>query len=578
MGRLFARDNRPSAPVPDPLPQLTRRTDRRRRVNDILGPNRDGTAGVQRARDRASGSPTPRGRRTLRSPFSPLRSGRLNDAGFTPWQAAGQAHATSPTVESPLDNVPEVDAPNVEASESLQSVSTTGNSYRPQPGQRNHYQPIYFDENVIRFPVSPSRQGQNARLPDNNNITAASVEGPRAMGADTPAQPPNVGDGLLGHHDWRWIPENNPEGQNFRNHDQDLRNRGDPVRLRAAQAYNYLCDAGIGGASMIDLYEILRYQFEYGLTGNYHFGEAVPGRLQQNNWNRITPPAQIYGTWPGGAGTGEGFLGTRQAATQAQGRAEGPPTESDRVDRSPRYSPSESPTGRPRSWGSWAGGANGGNQDFQLYESPRTAANGPGSQQAAASLPPSGNRVLREQVRDQSAETTSVSSTRTTKNLPASKWLIGSPVQQVDPTSIQQNDRVRLTTPFTPRSGPTTNPGTPPSVGNTPTSTGNTPQPSPVRSASPTPPLRRTTRSQAARALQIAPAQTGPVATQTNTQVPTRAQYMAMTAQQMRDEINVRGGIAHPNARKAVYADMLMNYDAVGNFGNGAPVRRTRRG
>jgi hypothetical protein len=56
---------------------------------------------------------------------------------------------------------------------------------------------------------------------------------------------------------------------------------------------------------------------------------------------------------------------------------------------------------------------------------------------------------------------------------------------------------------------------------------------------------------------------------------PTRMQYMQMTMQQLRDEITYRGGEPRRlRQRKEDFVQALLDYDAVGNYGNGARERR----
>ena len=626
---------------PEPLPSLPSRTSPRRNSRALtpspLTSNRDGTSRVQRARDRAQRSPVSRLNRlaSWRPQPRPTRSWVLDlDEDFL-WDSHNQP--PSPRYFARIQNLPSIEM----GERSTPSATPPRDATVGSPPQSSG---IFMDRNTIRRHISPTPQGRGGRVQDTNeNITAATIQGSSERGASPPLAIEHPGDGpivgagpdgdrQIAIPPWQWIPQDNEHYQAFLRDDRDRVNQGDTARLAAHRALNALIDTDAGDAIMMDLYQLLRARYEWGLTHDYRFPQHAPGYCLLPA-PVGTPPNQRYRPYYGGAGTPPGYLNRAQAVRP----------ESDEMyrgasaDSSPWFSDS-----RPdpnllkranilRSWGSWNGGANRGNQDFDLYASPRDGGEQPGSdeQESQTSLDQR-RELLREPEggiqlgRGDSVSTFNLpSASRPGQRTPRQSILLG------DDTARGSRQGALLTTGTGPgnqrgrRASGASSLGRrelPPewqrgSENGSQLSTGSDNASQLLRGSTSNARTQMSAerlRFSNARGIgisltgpQVADAQTtgnqvtgsqnndyqatgnqqttgnqgmgeqatGPQDTGTHV-TPTRAQYQNMTAQQLRDEITARGG--DPNAfrqRKADLAQALLEYDARGNHGNGAQPR-----
>lgn len=548
---LFRRD---TPVVPESLPKLpsTPRRNARRDTGNVLSPNRDGTSGVQRARERASGSARSPRYSLHNSTFNATRSWVLNRSGTFPWQEANQApnqpvqrpllvQIVSQDAARPFDNRhdstpnPNQPAKNPASLPSVGTPARPASAVRPLPAvrpasatspvRRGRDQGTYIVGNTIGYPVSPSRQG-GPGIPRNEAPYLPSrppLERVPETGADTPSDIAPLGDGLFAEPQWRWLPEDHEQGRVFDTDDRERQSRGDGVRRRSWRLFHQLMGQHVGQQAVIlDLYQLMRLHFEYGLTGQYTFNNLAPGIWGPPAGPPRTPPSKTYPEYRGGRGSPHGWLDSThftessEAVVDAGGNSQGGSTQL-----GGRQPP-------PPSAHSWQGGANGGDQDFQLYESP----NNPDSQEQR---PPSDTSiaVLREQVLRSTAQG-SGSGSSWGSTLPP----LGSPVRPVDPTLGEQPERNR-------------------------------------RHSSSTAPTRHIYYPAVpTRAVADAPATAPPPQA-----LPTREAYMNMTVVQLQREIMARGGNTKTIKKaKKDLVDALEEFDRNGNYGNGAAPRKTKRG
>jgi hypothetical protein len=397
---------------PEPLPSLPPRgSPRRPTTMSPLRANRDGASGIQRARDRAQhipgsrlnrsprwGRPFGRPDRSPQSIISPLaaqRSWVRNTNENMPWDSPNQAPSSRPNPPQ----MPSVGAEERRLWSATPPAVPTNTSRGPPP----HSDGIHIDRNTIRSPTSPtplSGRGQRTRV-TNHNITAATLQGSPEQGVSPPTFIEHAGDGpIVGARvdpnglptdlpAWQWMPQDNVEHRLFVGDDRSRVNRGDTARLIAHRLYNQLVDQNVGDAAMMDLYQLLRNRYEWGLTRDYRFKQYIPGHYRPPV-PAGTPPLQRYRPCYGGPGTVPGYLNLGQPGG---GVDLGTQPESGGMYRGASASAEESPffvdsrpdpnllnrAKRPPSWGSWNGGANGGNQDFDLYASPSNGSDQPPS-------------------------------------------------------------------------------------------------------------------------------------------------------------------------------------------------------
>ena len=618
---------------PEPLPSLPPRRSPRRPTPSPLTANRDGTSGVQRVRDRVQRAP---GSRSSNRSFPPRRSWIRHANNFFPWDSPNHLGNT-PTRPNDTGNVASVAVEEQAGSPAAPRDTTAG-----PPSQSSG---MFIDRNTIRRPVSPTPVGRGGRTQDTSrNITAASVQGSFERGASPPTVIEHPGDGpLVGAGPdgdrrnaippWQWIPDDNENYQAFVRDDRDRINRGDTARLAAYRALNAILDMDAGEAIMMDIYQLLRVRYEWGLTHNYQFPQNVPGYYRPAVPVR-TPPMQRYRPFHGGAGTAPGYLNDHRP-----GRPE-----SDEMyrgasaDSSPWFRDSgPDPTllnraNVPQSWGSWNGGANHGNQDFDLYASCSDGRDQPGSyeQGSQASVDERRQLLRGREIEILMGSRGSVS----TLNLPSPSHPAG---QHIPPARIFTDDDNGSG----PRQGVlgTNDPAGPTNQGGHRTSGGSSfgrrgsPQDWPRDSDHGSPSTPRRTRSRVSQSpsrelfrpqdagtptaperlsfsgvqgIRIGPAGTQTAGQQgsgsrgsgskgpddhdeatgsqgsenegTSTQAtPSREQYENMTVRQLQDEIRARGGDpTNYRQRKADLAQALLDYDIAGNYGNGAQPRRRR--
>ena len=242
---------------------------------------------------------------------------------------------------------------------------------------------VYIDRNTIRRPISPTPQGRGGRTQDTSRgITAATVQGNPEQGASPPTVVPHPeddplveaasdGDTQNGIPPWQWIPHNNENYQAFLRDDTERVSQGDRARLAAHRVISHLLQVDVGDETMMNVYELLRARYEWPLTHNYQFPQHVPGHHIPSVLVR-TPPDQIYRPYRGGAGTPRGVFNDNRPGrhgpdeTNLAASAQSTPWFTDsRPDPNLLNRAAVLPA-----WGSFNGGANGGNQDFDLYAAP----------------------------------------------------------------------------------------------------------------------------------------------------------------------------------------------------------------
>jgi hypothetical protein len=604
---------------PEPLPTLPPRRSPRRPTPSPLTANRDGTAGVQRARHRGSHSPGSRAGPSVRSgsprasnsSFQVRRSWVCNTLENYPWDSANQAPNPPPNTLQDLASIRVLpEAPR---------DTTAG-----PPSQSSG---VFIDQNNIRRPISPTPQnGERRTQVTNRNITAATVQGSPERGASNPPFVEHPGHGQLvgagpegdrGNDiaPWEWIPQDNPHYQAFLEDDRARVNRGDTARLAAHRAINALEENEAGQAITMDIYQLLRARYEWPLTHDYQFPQHVPGYYHPPV-TLATPRMQRYRPFRGGPGTAPGYL-TRNPP----GRPE-----SDEMYRrgAPASAAGSSPwfedrrpdpnllnrAARPSPWGSWNGDVNtgGGNQDFDLYASPGDGSDQPGPDQQVSQSSVDARRELlrkREGGHHQASSRSSVS----TLNLPSPSHL-GQPTDGQRIFRGSENDSRQgsnkgsrhgsastVRRPARPASRRDRRGSGASSLGRKgsslvwPRGSENASQPtsrptsrngSRYSSRSPEPfnPVDRGTQTAPGPRLTFSNIQTTstqPPAIQDvgSRPTPTREQYMQMTVRQLRDEITHRGGQPQDlRQRKEDFVQALLDYDAEGNYGNAAQPRR----
>jgi hypothetical protein len=623
LGRFVAR---PIPSVrPEPLPSLPPRgSPRRLAAMSPLAANRDGTSGVRRARDRAQripgsrlnqfprgGKPFSRSDCSPESTISPLaaqRSWVRNTNENMPWDSPNQASSPRPNPRQ----TPSVGTGDRRLWSATPPINT---SRRPPPPLDR----IYLDRNTIRSPTSPtplSGRGQHTRV-TNHNITAATLQGSLEQGASPPTLIEHAGDGsifgarpnpnglLTDLPAWQWIPQDNSEHRLFVEDDRARVNRGDTVRLIAHRLYNQLVGQNAGEAVMMDLYQLLRNRYEWGLTRNYRFQQYIPGYCRSPLPTR-TPPSRRYRPYYGGPGTLPGYLNLGQPDDSID---LGTRLESDEMYHGTSANAEDSPffadsrpdpnllnrVKRPQSWASWNGGANGGNQDFHLYASP---SNGSYQPPSVGQIPQSSIDAHRELLGEryggkQAGSGGSVS----TLELPSPQGQGQRATQKrIFPSSSNGSRRgsgnrngpllgaPRSTVPESPQStrwGRRTSSGS--SLGGRGSqSTLQWPPCLHDRSQAPSPSALQTSGSSNshgtgsyATGLHAWGSRAPGNQTTRNRTTPTREQYMQMTAQQLRVEIIARGGDQQDlRQRKDDLAQALLDYDRDGIYGNGAQPRR----
>lgn len=582
---------------PEPPPSLPQHRSRRRPRSSPLTGNRNGTSGVQRARDRVSPSrrsyagcsPLSRWSQSFVSPFAAQRSWvrRVNEN--YPWENPNQLPGPHP---DPLQDMPLV---KVE-----ERVSTPPTAVRDTTaGPPSQWSDIFIDRNPAQRPMSPTPASRRGRVQvTNRNTRPATIQQSPERGASPRPYAPA----------WQWIPQDNEQYREFVEDDRARVNRGDIARLAAHRVFNELIEQNAGHAMMMDLYQLLRARYEWGLTGDYQFPQLVPGYqrppfpmgapLEVPPIPRYRPPvsegmpsaprnpvetpsAQRYRPLHGGPGTSPGYLnrtppGQRESDEMYRGA-------STSVISSPFFLDSgPDPTllnraNRPACWGLWKGGANRGNQDFDLYASPADSRAQPdsSSQGSVSTLDLPSSSHARQPAREQEVFGGSESESR--QEIASKPRPAGSNNREGRRTSSASSLGQR---------------GSPLSLSQ---GLGNGSQPAPQqngRSRYPEPssePVahvqQRTHTSPASVSSNMESVGTRSTSDQTvgnqttgNRATPTHEQYMQMTVQQLRDEITARGGSpGQLKQRKDDYVHTLMDYDNNGNYGNGAVPRRRAR-
>jgi hypothetical protein len=630
LGRFVAR---PIPSVrPEPLPSLPPRGSPRRPATiSPLTANWDGTSGVRRARDRAQRIPgsrlnrSPRWSRpvggpdrSLESTISPLaaqRSWIRNTNENMPWDSPNHA-------SSPRPNPRQTPSARTGERQLWSATPPVSTSRRPPPPLDG----MYLDCDTIRSPTSPtplSRRGQRTRV-SNHNITAATLQENLEQGASPPTLIKHTGDGpVFGVRadpnglptdlpSWQWIPQDNGEHRLFVEDDRARVNRGDTARLIAHRLYNQLIDQNAGEAVMMDLYQLLRNRYEWGLTHNYRFQQYIPGYYRSPVPVR-TPPSQRYRPYYGGPETLPGYLNLGQPDDNI---GLGTRLESDEMHRGASVNAEDSPffvdsrpdpnllnrVKRPQSWGSWNGGANGGNQDFYLYASPGNGSDqSPSVGQTPQSSIDARMGLLGERYGGNKAGS---GGSVSTLELPSPQGQGQRTTQQrIFPGSGNGSRQGSGSRNGPPLGAPcSTGPTSPPNTGwgrraSSGSSLGGRGSQSTLQwpscphdgsqraawgSQAPSPSASQISGSSNSH-------ETGSYATglhawdsppsdnQTtgNRTTPTREQYMQMTAQQLRVEIIARGGDQRDlRPRKDDLAQALLDYDRDGIYGNGAQPRR----
>ena len=619
---------------PEPLPSLPPRgSPRRPTTMSPLRANRDSASGVRRARDRAQRIPGSRLNRSpcwgrpfgrpdrspqpIISPLAAQRSWVRNTNENMPWDSPNQAPSLGPS--SP--QMPSAGAGERRLWSATRPAVPTNTSRGPPP----HSDGMYIDRNTIRSPTSPtplSGRGQRTRV-TNHNITAATLQGNPEQGVSPPTFIEHAGDGpIVGPRAdpnglptdlpaWQWMPQDNVEHRLFVEDDRSRVNRGDIARLIAHRLYNQLVDSNVGEGAMMDLYQLLRNRYEWGLTHDYRFKQYIPGYYRQPVPAR-TPPLQRYRPYYGGPGTVPGYLNLGQP----DGNVDlGMRPESGGMYCGASASAEESPffvdsrpdpnllnrAKRPPSWGSWNGGANGGNQNFDLYVSP---SNGSDQRPSVGQTPRSSIDARREPLGERCGENQAGGgSSISTLELPSPLNQGQCTTQQkVFPGSSSGFRQENGSDNEPPPGAPCPNgPGGPPYTGwGRRTSGGSSLGGMGSQTTLKWPPCSHD-GSQLAASGSLAPSSFASQASGSSTsrgssqatgmhascscafgnqatdnqKTPTREQYMQMTAQQLRDEIIARGGDPpNPRQRKEDLVQALLGYDGDGVYGNGAQPRR----
>jgi hypothetical protein len=620
----------PPSIVPERLPSLPPRRSPRKPTPSPLTANRYGTSGVQKTRDRASRftglrerhSIRPGGSRASNPSFTPQRSWLPNLPDNMPWDSPTQPPRPPPNT---LQDMPRI---GVEERRPW-SVTPPEDTTAEPPSQSSG---IFMDRNTIRRPVTPTPENRRGRARNTNlGITARTVHGSPEEGASPPSRIEHPGDGSLveagpdGDPEnavppWEWIPEDNPHYMAFLADDRDRIRRGDTGRLAAHRAIDALEENQAGHAIMMDLYQLLRARYEWGLTHDYRFPQHVPGYYR--------PPAPLgtprtYRPYRGGAGSAPGYLNVNRPEAPA-GEAGSSPRFQDRLPNPNLWNRAA----RPPSWGIWNGGENaGGNPDFDLYASPGDGYDQPvpDRQESEHSFEARRELLLRPHARNRPSDSIRVS----TLNLP-------SPAHPEERTGGQRlftgqrnasrqgsSYRSRQGGPFPARpirrrtSGGSSL-GKRASVmpwtrgsnsGSWPTSRLRSRNSDGEGALSPGPSNPGHRGAQIATSSRMTFSDVHTRNTQTTAARPTRynntdsrtagsldagshasgdqnagnlalatpthMQYMQMTMQQLRDEITHRGGEPRSlRQRKEDFVQALLDYDAVRNYGNGARDRR----
>jgi len=620
---------------PEPLPSLPPRgSPRRPTTMSPLRANRDSASGVRRARDRAQRIPGSRLNRSpcwgrpfgrpdrspqpIISPLAAQRSWVRNTNENMPWDSPNQAPSLGPS--SPQ-------MPSAGAGERrLWSATRPAVPTNTSRGPPSHSDGMYIDRNTIRSPTSPtplSGRGQRTRV-TNHNITAATLQGNPEQGVSPPTFIEHAGDGpIVGPRAdpnglptdlpaWQWMPQDNVEHRLFVEDDRSRVNRGDIARLIAHRLYNQLVDSNVGEGAMMDLYQLLRNRYEWGLTHDYRFKQYIPGYYRQPVPAR-TPPLQRYRPYYGGPGTVPGYLNLGQP----DGNVDlGMRPESGGMYCGASASAEESPffvdsrpdpnllnrAKRPPSWGSWNGGANGGNQNFDLYVSP---SNGSDQRPSVGQTPRSSIDARREPLGERCGENQAGGgSSISTLELPSPLNQGQCTTQQkVFPGSSSGFRQENGSDNEPPPGAPCPNgPGGPPNTGwgrrtsggsslggmgsqktlKWPSCSHDGSQLAASGSLAPSSFASQasgssTSRGRSSQATGMHASCSCAFGNQTtdNQKTPTREQYTQMTAQQLRDEIIARGGDPpNPRQRKEDLVQALLGYDGDGVYGNGAQPRR----
>jgi hypothetical protein len=573
---------------PEPLPPLPPRGSPRRPRPSPLTANRYGTSGVRRARDRANGSPKLRAGRGVRSgspqlfnsSFPARQSWVRNTHENFPWDSSNQPPSPRP---NPIQNLPSVRVGEAVMTPPEAPRDTTAGPPSQSSG-------IFMDRNTIRHPISPTPQNGIGRTQvTNQNITAATVQGSPERGARSPAFVEHPGAGPVvgagpdqdGQNDvppGQWIPQDDEQYRRFLDDDRARVNRGDTARLAAHRALKMLTENDAGDAILMDLYQLLRARYEWGLTREYQFPQHVPGYYRQPVLVE-TPRMQRYRPYNGGPGTPPGHLNR------------GPPgrPESDEMYRGASASAGSSPWFRdsrpdlnllnrvnpPQSWGSWDGGANTGNQNFDLYVSPGDGSAQPNPDQRGSLSSIDARRELLEERLggNQPSSRGSVS----TLSLPSPSHP-GQPSSQERIFSGSRNGSRQGSASATGPAGPVNSGGRRASGASSlgqRSSSVEWPQGSENSSQSRSRPISRNGHPYPPPGNQDDGGQDDGNRVNGNQATPTRDEYMQMTVQQLRDKITNRGGDpGNLRQRKADFVQALLDYDNLGNYGDGAQPRK----
>jgi hypothetical protein len=626
---------------PEPLPSLPPHgSPRKPATRSPLAANRDGASGIRRARDRAPRIPglrlnqPPRWDRLFGRPdhslepvISPLAAQRSwvhNTNENMPWTSPNQASSPQPSsCQMPSARIGE---------RRLWSPIPLAMPIDISRGPPRHLDGTYFDRNTIKIPTSPtplSGRGQRTRV-TNHTTTATTIQGSLKQSTSPPALIGHAGGGpnsgaradsnglTTDLPAWQWIPQDHGQHRVFMEDGRARVSRGDTARRIAHRLYNQLVDQNAGEAVMTELCQLLRSRYEWGLTRNYRFQQRIP-TYYRPPVPVTTPPLQKYRPYYGGPGTVPGYLNFGQLDDNL---GLGTQPESDEVYRGRSVSAQDSPfyvDSRPdpkllnrakrlQSWDSWHGGANRGNQDFDLYVSP-----GNGSDQSRSVGQPPQSSInahrggLVEKIcgrnqpgSDDSVSTLALPSPQDQGQCPPTQRRIfpGSSSGPGQETSTSNGPPLGAPCPTSPAGPRNTGWGCQTSGGSSLSGRGSQSTlqwPScphdgsqlassgPQVSSSSASQTSDSSNSQgtSSYATQLHAWGSRASANQTtdnqfgNRTTPSREQYMQMTAQQLRAEIIARGGgQRNLRQRKDNLTQELLDYDRDGIYGNGAQPRR----
>jgi hypothetical protein len=305
--------------------------------------------------------------------------------------------------------------------------------------------------------------------------------------------------------------------------DRDRLRRGNAARIAAHRIVNELDALQMGHAIVMDLYQLLRVRYEWGLTHDYQFPQHVPG------YYRPAPSLRTPPTYPeirGGVGSVPGYLNVNASGSSPWFEDWLP--DPNLLHRDPQSRPAVQPSSHgsistlnlPGAVHPQETGA--GQSDFSGPENASRQRSSNRSHREGAEL----GRPLRRRASGGSSLGHVVSSPlpRTRRSIVVNHGREGAPSPEPFNAGAQTETGARRTLPDV-----------------------------------------QTTSAQ----------RTGDVGVGNRPDTPTRMQYMQMTMQQLRDEITYRGGEPRQlRQRKEDLVQALLDYDAVGNYGNGVQERR----